>query len=245
MNGTTSPLVTAYLADLDRALAGADPADRLEIVDAVREHIETAVAELGATPTQAQVAGVLRRLGTADDVAAAWAVGEPPRVRVTSQAPGFVPASGTPLLRPSAHGVQPVPSDETRALTTSPWLRALVVIVGLALGLPLVLGLIGSAFLLATGSGNGWSYHHVTPGWVVVVVVVTAITAVLGLVAVRRPASHPRLWRTAFVVGLVLVGVLVVWGLHMGGYVGGRYDAGLPRSAPSPGAVVPAPSPTP
>jgi uncharacterized membrane protein len=71
---TTSPLVQAYLADLDRALAGADPADRMEIVDSVREHIDASIGELGASPTQAQIAGVLRRLGTADDVASTWSV---------------------------------------------------------------------------------------------------------------------------------------------------------------------------
>ncbi len=95
MNGTTPPLVIAYLADLDRALAGADPADRLEIVDAVREHIDAAVAELGASPTQAQIAAVLRRLGTADDVAAAWAAGAdrptPPAAALPRTPDGLVP----------------------------------------------------------------------------------------------------------------------------------------------------------
>lgn len=223
MTATTSPLVAAYLADLDRALAGADPADRLEIVDAVREHIDAAVAELGASPTQAQIATVLRRLGTADDVAAAWAVG-----------------ADRPAPPSTAHGLTPVPPVEGRR-ETSPWLKALVVIVGLALGVPLVLGIATSAFLVATGSDT-WGYHHVAPGWVAVTVVVALVTAALGTLGFRRGAKkHRRTWRTAFVVGLVLVAGLLLWGLHMGGYVGGRYDGTLPYSVPSPGVVVPAP----
>ena len=97
----TSPLVAAYLADLDRALAGAEPADRLEIVDAVREHID---AELGASPTQAEIAAVLRRLGTADDVAAAWAVG--------ADRPATAPGAGSnapaepPRISPGAAAIE-------------------------------------------------------------------------------------------------------------------------------------------
>ena len=240
-----SPLVTAYLADLDRALAGADPADRLEIVDAVREHIDAALAELGASPAQAEIAALLRRLGTADEVAAAWAVGaDRPTTTPTTAAWGR-PADAEPLLRPTAHGLRPVPPEDAPVPPTSPWIKALVVIVGLALGVPVLLGILASAFLVATSSGTGWGYHHVTPGWAAVTVVVALVTLILGLAARRRTVRHRRIWGTAFVVGLVLVVVLVPWGLHMGGYIGGRYDGTLPYVVPSPGIGVPTPAPAP
>lgn len=69
---TASPLVAAYLADLDRRLAGADPAERADIVDSIREHIDAAVQELGHEPTPEDVHRILSDLGPVDDVAAAW-----------------------------------------------------------------------------------------------------------------------------------------------------------------------------
>ena len=52
-----SPLVGAYLADLDRALAGADPADRLEIVDVLS----------GFNPATAGPSAVVRLSASGDD----------------------------------------------------------------------------------------------------------------------------------------------------------------------------------
>ena len=192
---TASPLVAAYLADLDRALAGADPADRLEIVDAVREHIEASLAELGASPTQAEVAGVLRRLGTADDVAAAWAAG--------TDRPGTPQGawSGGPQLRPSAHGLAPTPPDEARP-ATSPWLVALVVILGLAFGGPLVLALLGALFLVPVRVGGGV---------ISIVVGGLAVAATVGCgIAWRRSTTHRRAWLIAFLVGLVVILATVI-----------------------------------
>ncbi len=208
-----SPLVGAYLADLDRALAGAEPADRLEIVDAVREHIDTAVAELGAAPTQAEIAGVLRRLGTADDVAAAWAAG----ADRPTPGPGWV--GPDPLLRPSAHGLVPVPPGETRP-ATSPWLVALVVILGLAVLGPALLAL---AVIL----------------WPAAIAIALGATVALGI-AWRRATTHRAAWLAAFAACAVLTLALVV---GVGGLVAFR------SVGQSGGAVqvdvVPAPSPSP
>jgi hypothetical protein len=223
VNEATSPLVAAYLADLDRALAGADPSDRLEIVDAVREHID---AELGASPSQAEVAAVLRRLGTADDVAAAWAVGAERRAAPAAFGP---PAT---LLRPTAHGLQPVPPEEAMRRPTSPWLIALVVIVGLAFGLPLVLALLGALVLIPVRGG--------VPGWVDVVVglVIGGATIACG-VAWRRSTRHRRGWLAAFVTGLVITLATVI-GLGVG-QLGGSSGSG---SQVGPAMeVIPTPSP--
>ncbi len=224
MNGVSSPLVTAYLADLDRALAGADPADRLEIVDAVREHIDTSLAELGASPTQAEVAGVLRRLGTADDVAAAWAGG------ADRPAPGAGWAGPGPQLRPSAHGLVPIPPGETRP-ATSPWLVALVVILGLVFGVPLVLGLLGAIFVGSAPLGA-----------VALSLLVVGATVASGI-RWRRTATHRRAWLAAFVVGILLT--LGTAALDVRVYAGGASDhgtvhGGVPTQldpTPSPGSV--------
>lgn len=203
-----SPLVAAYLADLDRALAGADPADRLEIVDAVREHIDTAVAELGAAPTQAEIAGVLRRLGTADDVAAAWAVGADRPTRPTT------------LLRPTAHGLQPVPEDE-RTAGASPWLVALVVLVGLAVLGPALLAL---AVVL----------------WPAAIAIALAATVTLGI-AWRRATTHRTAWLAAFAACAVLTLTVV---LGVAGLVAFR-SAGQSSGGSVQVDVIPAPSPSP
>jgi len=183
---TESPLVAAYLADLDRALAGADPADRLEIVDAVREHIEASLAELGASPTQAEVAGVLHRLGTADEVAAAWAAG--------ADRPGTPQGawSGGPQLRPSAHGLVPIPPDEASARPQPVWLTVLLVVVGVVGAVPLTL-----LALPFVGAALG-ALVFLLP------VLVVAGTIASGL-QWRRSTTHRGAWLTAFVVGLVLV----------------------------------------
>lgn len=215
---TTSPLVTAYLADLDRALAGADPADRLEIVDAVREHIDAGLAELGASPTQAEVAGVLRRLGTADDVAAAWAAG----ADRPANAPGW--AGGVPIRPDEA------PAGPPR--TTSPWLVALVVILGLAFGGPLVLALLGAAFLMPARMGAGVIS-------IIVGVPVVAATVACGI-AWRRSTRHRRAWLTAFLTGVVITLAGVV-GLGAGRLAG--TDSGGVRPGPAVELEAPTQSP--
>ncbi|MFE6968908.1 HAAS signaling domain-containing protein [Isoptericola sp. NPDC057653] len=63
------PLVEAYLADLERALASSDPRERAETLAAVREHAAEALALHGADDAGAR--RVLDELGPVDDIAAA------------------------------------------------------------------------------------------------------------------------------------------------------------------------------
>ena len=78
---TVPPLVAAYLADLDRRLSGADPAERADIVDSVREHIDVALDELEHEPTGDDVQRILADLGPVDAVVAAWSPDTPARSR--------------------------------------------------------------------------------------------------------------------------------------------------------------------
>lgn len=65
------PLVQAYLDDLDRALLGADPAERADIVASVREHLGDALPDAAS---DAQVRDALATLGPVEAIAAAAAV---------------------------------------------------------------------------------------------------------------------------------------------------------------------------
>ena len=62
------PLVEAYLADLDRALAAADPRERAETVAAVREHAAELLARYGSDDGSAR--RVLDELGPVEAIAA-------------------------------------------------------------------------------------------------------------------------------------------------------------------------------
>lgn len=71
---THHPLVDAYLADLDRSLAGADPRERAETLAAVREHIDEALQERPDA-----VREVLAELGPVDAIAASTTPAPAPR----------------------------------------------------------------------------------------------------------------------------------------------------------------------
>lgn len=70
------PLVEAYLADLDRALASSDPRERAETLAAVREHAAESLALHGADDAGAR--RVLDELGPVDAIAAASTPAPPP-----------------------------------------------------------------------------------------------------------------------------------------------------------------------
>lgn len=65
-------LLESYVADLERQLADADPAERADIVASVREHVAADLAALGRPATPADVEASLATLGSVDAVAAAW-----------------------------------------------------------------------------------------------------------------------------------------------------------------------------
>lgn len=62
------PLIEAYLADLDRALAAADPRERAETVAAVREHAAESLARYDTDEESAR--RVLDELGPVETIAA-------------------------------------------------------------------------------------------------------------------------------------------------------------------------------
>lgn len=83
MKSTHHPLVAAYLAELERLLAGADPTTRLEIVAGVREHLDASVSP---DATDDEVRGALAALGSPHDVAAAAYDGSPAPTRPARRA---------------------------------------------------------------------------------------------------------------------------------------------------------------
>ncbi|MFD7023424.1 HAAS signaling domain-containing protein [Promicromonospora sukumoe] len=81
------PIVDAYLADLDRALASADPRERAETVAAVREHAAEALARHGWD--EASAGRVLDELGPVDAIAAEVTPAPAPAAPAPAPAPKF------------------------------------------------------------------------------------------------------------------------------------------------------------
>ena len=82
------PLVAAYLADLERALAGADPQEREDTLTAIREHIDDALD--GAPQDTATATAVLSDLGPVERIAA---TATPATTQATTQAVALPPAT--------------------------------------------------------------------------------------------------------------------------------------------------------
>ncbi|MDX6300941.1 MAG: hypothetical protein QOF53_2155 [Nocardioidaceae bacterium] len=72
---TMHPLVASYLDELSRLLVGIDPAERAEVVEGVREHIESTLE--GTAHTDAAVRAALAEVGPAQDVADEAYAGRP------------------------------------------------------------------------------------------------------------------------------------------------------------------------
>ncbi|MFD6177445.1 hypothetical protein ACFWE7_10445 [Isoptericola sp. NPDC060282] len=79
------PLVEAYLADLERALASSDPRERSETLAAVREHAAESLALHGADDAGAR--RVLDELGPVDAIAAASTPAPTPAPSAVAPAP--------------------------------------------------------------------------------------------------------------------------------------------------------------
>ena len=68
---TTRPRsVGEYLRALERSLSDFPASRRNEIVSEIEEHIGGLLAELGATPTEAEIRNLLERVGAPDEIAA-------------------------------------------------------------------------------------------------------------------------------------------------------------------------------
>ncbi|PWJ54439.1 Uncharacterized membrane protein [Quadrisphaera granulorum] len=83
------PLVQAYLADLERALVGADPRERADVLDGVREHLQESLGDDGAAEA-VRVQRVLADLGPVERIAAQATSAVPPATASPEPARGDV-----------------------------------------------------------------------------------------------------------------------------------------------------------
>lgn len=150
----TQPRAQEYLNDLARMLEGHDPANRAEVLQSVREHIDGAVADLGHAPSAAEMDAILTDLGTPGDVAAqAWEGDVGPASQAGISQAGL--AYGAPT------GRQP-PTTTAPAPLTGAWVppvATLLILVGAFFGLlvvPLVLLLGGIVLLTASPLWRPW-----------------------------------------------------------------------------------------
>lgn len=126
-NSTRIPQVENYLAELDAALQARGAGDRTEIVDSIREHIESALSDEASSD---EVAQVLRDLG--DPLAVAADAGEP---------------------QPAPKSEPPSPKAGTREPLTQTWVPAVVVLLtavsalGAVFILPAIATLAGAVML--------------------------------------------------------------------------------------------------
>ena len=120
MPGQPLSLVEAYLDDLDRALAGIDPAERADVVASIREHVD---ASLGDRPTAADVREVLQRLGPVERIAREADVSTP--ALAASPVPGASPDdrwprwSGAALLGLGALAIALIPTAPVAAVAVA------------------------------------------------------------------------------------------------------------------------------
>jgi len=172
-------LLEAYVADLERRLAAADPAERADIVASVREHVEADLALLGRPSTPADVEASLGTLGTVDTVVAAWA----PDAAAAGTAHGPLPVS-LPAPLPTSLPT-PAPAEPPAPLTT----RARVLLaVGLAAGIALALAfplawLLLPPVVLVLGIMGARRHPARRAPWVVTAVVGGVLLLVSPLVA--------------------------------------------------------------
>lgn len=172
-------VLDAYVADLERRLASADPGERADIVASVREHVEADLAGLGRPATSADVEASLTTLGSVDTVVAAWAPDG-------AAAPAVVPA----WLPPPAPAVPPAPlSSRARVLL------AVAAVAGIALAVvfPPALLLLPLVLLMVGIIGARRHPGHRTP-WVVTAVlggVLIPLTLVIGPLLFVITTSSP------------------------------------------------------
>lgn len=94
--GTTHPLVAAYLAELDRLLAGIEPRERADVMLGVREHLDSA---LGATGGDDQtVRDALAELGPPQLVADEAYAGRQPTTAASPRPAPVMARSWVPVV---------------------------------------------------------------------------------------------------------------------------------------------------
>ena len=163
--GLSHPLVVAYVADLERALASADPQERLDTVTAVTEHLTDALGGdtlgIDTEPTTAQVQAVLEELGSVEKIADAATPASAPH----ASAP---PASAAPA------------GEQQRGSWTAPALlaTAIVSLVLPFLGAILAIGCIVAAAVLLRGGNPRRGPLRATIAVSIVTLVITVLLVV-------------------------------------------------------------------
>lgn len=131
-----------YLDDLSRMLSGGEPSERAEVLDAVREHIDTSIADLGHAPSETELDRILGELGTPGAVAAEALAGQP----FPDQAP-MAPAG------PGAAVMYAPPPPPVLTRTWVPAVAVLLIAVGAIFGiLVLPLGLLLAGIIMVCAS---------------------------------------------------------------------------------------------
>lgn len=153
------PLVVAYLADLDRALAGTDPHERADTVAAIREHIDDALD--GAPQDTATTMAVLADLGPVERIA----------------------ATATPAAAALPVAPAPAPTHEGRSMVL---LGCAVFSLFLVFALPWVAAPIAVGTLIVTvlhlrRSGGGERYLRAAAVLSIATIIVAALLATLLL----------------------------------------------------------------
>lgn len=87
-----------YLDDLRSLLGDLEPSERAEVLDAVREHIASAVADLGHEPQDSDLTEILRGLGSPAAVASAALAERSSGLPATAPAPGGANGPTIPTL---------------------------------------------------------------------------------------------------------------------------------------------------
>lgn len=197
MNNTHSGLIEGYLEDLARRLEGLPPEDRMEVLDGVREHIDSALTEL-PDPAEAKIQAVLAELGPPAAVAREAFAGRPGEF-------GAAAGGGTEGSRPL-----------TQPLASRGWVPVLVAVLqGLGILFAVVVIPASLAFVTTTADSSGVAESRydgvaigamlsggmvVLPFWIVLALLVGNS----GLWSSREKVVHLLLLPVA----LLLVGVL-------------------------------------
>jgi hypothetical protein len=184
---THDPLVTAYLGDLERALADVDPAEREDVLASVREHLAESLGDGDLDPYA--VAAVLEHLGPVERIAA----------EALGGSAGGAPARVGPV---DARPVNVRPVDE-RSRDERPWssgpvllgaaVFSLVTLLFLPLlDVPLAIAVVVAAILGARrhrgAAGIYWS--AVTVGALTVVVAAGVLSATLAFRSAAVAPGH-------------------------------------------------------
>ena len=100
----THPMIEAYLTELDRMLAGIDPAERAEVLSGVREHLVGALAGRTAV-TDEDVRSVLAELGPPQAVADEAYAGRGSATAPSAPKPGVMSRGWVPVVVAVAQGI--------------------------------------------------------------------------------------------------------------------------------------------